>query len=96
MGIDFYACKNCGETFPDCGDYENCECGVNWCSRECADADGLKEEPQGFKPKWSSYEQETSCKFCREEDFSDEELLSYCLKELKLSRDELIEEYKKI
>lgn len=40
MGVDWYACKNCENTFPDCGDYVYCECGEHWCSDECASADG--------------------------------------------------------
>lgn len=27
MGVDFYSCDNCGETFPDCGTYIHCEHG---------------------------------------------------------------------
>jgi hypothetical protein len=27
MGVDFYSCDNCGETFPDCGPHIRCEHG---------------------------------------------------------------------
>ena len=27
MGVDFYSCHYCEETFPDCGSYVSCECG---------------------------------------------------------------------
>lgn len=27
MGVDFYACEHCGDTFPDCGTYIHCEHG---------------------------------------------------------------------
>lgn len=27
MGVDYYTCENCGETFPDCGTYAKCEHG---------------------------------------------------------------------
>ena len=27
MGVDYYSCDNCGETFPDCGIYIHCENG---------------------------------------------------------------------
>ena len=38
MSIDYYSCNNCGETFPDCGDYVSCEgCGTKWCCDECAE-----------------------------------------------------------
>lgn len=37
MGVDFYACGDCGETFPDCGSYYSCEqCYRHYCSTECA------------------------------------------------------------
>lgn len=44
MSVDFLVCKNCGETFCDCGDYVGCECGEHWCSEEYAEADGYKRE----------------------------------------------------
>ena len=39
MGVDYYSCKNCSETFPDCGEYVSCECGEHWCDNDCAEAD---------------------------------------------------------
>lgn len=44
MGVDWLSCKRCGDTFPDCGHFVNCECGETWCSDECAEKDGYKEE----------------------------------------------------
>lgn len=45
MSIDYYSCNNCGETFPDCGDYISCEgCGTSWCCDECAEEDGYVAE----------------------------------------------------
>lgn len=32
MGVDFYPCDKCGETFPDCGEYDHCEKGHRLCS----------------------------------------------------------------
>lgn len=32
MGVDWYSCVICGETFPDCGTYYNCACGCKICS----------------------------------------------------------------
>ena len=95
MGVEFLVCNNCNDTFPDCGDFESCECGMRWCSLECAEAQGFREELDGFTPKGSRYTHYSSCNYCREDDFSDSELFSYCLNELNLSRDELIEKYKK-
>lgn len=45
MGVDFYICHNCEETFPDCGEYVSCEsCGTKWCCEECAEEEGYIEE----------------------------------------------------
>jgi hypothetical protein len=106
MGVDFYACDYCGDTFPDCGEYVSCECGEHWCSDECAEADGFKEEScsKGFDNAnecdldlscWQcEFQIERSCKYCREEDFADSVLLEFSLKELGISREELINKYK--
>lgn len=41
MGVDWYSCKSCGNTFPDCGDYVYCDkCYSKWCSEDCATDDG--------------------------------------------------------
>ena len=35
MGVDFYVCRACDETFPDCGPYVRCEgCGKPYCGDE--------------------------------------------------------------
>jgi hypothetical protein len=45
MSVDFWSCHNCGETFPDCGEYVSCEsCGTVWCCDECAEEEGYIEE----------------------------------------------------
>ena len=94
MGVDFYACENCGHTFPDCGDYTSCECGRHWCCDDCAESEGYRQEEDGYTPEGSSWEQETSCDYCRQEDFEDYELLSHALKLLGISRKELVAKYK--
>lgn len=48
MGVDYYPCKRCGEVYCDCGYYVDCDedaggCGRDWCSDECAKADGYIE-----------------------------------------------------
>lgn len=95
MGVDYYSCSNCSETFPDCGSYVQCECGEHWCSDECAEEDGFRIEEEGFTPEGSRWSQETSCKYCRKEDFSDLELLNFILGYSGFSRQEVIEKYKK-
>jgi hypothetical protein len=94
MGVDYYACNNCGDTFPDCGYYVSCECGQHWCSESCAEADGHKKEDY-IDEDGEVYEGEgeSSCSFCREEDFEDYELLNFALDKLDLSRQDLIKMY---
>lgn len=85
MGVDWYPCKSCEEVFCDCGDYTRCECGERWCSLECAEDDGyvVKVNIQD--------DDETSCDFCRGEDFTDTELLNYLLKSVGFTREEAVE-----
>lgn len=89
MGVDWYSCRECGDTFPDCGDYYVCEeCGTLWCSEKCAEKGGAKvDEDNG------SYSLVVSCKFCREEYAPDSELLAFALGKLKVSREVLVKEY---
>jgi hypothetical protein len=105
MGVDWLGCRNCGETFPDCGDFTSCECGEHWCCDECAEEDGYKRSScklgydiEDNECEKSCYDcddfMETSCKYCREEDFEDYELLEFALKALNMSRNDLIEAYK--
>ena len=84
MGIDYYSCTHCGETFNDCGYFISCDCGNIWCSDECAKKDKYKVKKNG----------DSSCKFCRKEDFDDTVLFNYALTKLKLNRKQLVEEYK--
>jgi hypothetical protein len=111
MGIDYLSCKNCGKDFPDVIDYVSCDCGEEWCSEKCAEADGFKDE-------WCSkhdlaieeverdiecgefcwqceFYSVQSCKYCREEDFDNDTLLEFALNELGLTREELVSRYKK-
>jgi hypothetical protein len=62
MGVDFLVCKNCGDTFCDCGEYVSCECGEHWCGDECAEADGCDKEKcnQGYEV-YDGYEQNDEC-----------------------------------
>lgn len=94
MGIDYYSCKRCGESFPDVIDYVSCSCGEHWCSIECADLDG-------FEYGWITDEDgdevedydSSSCKYCRKEDVEDYALLSTALKLLGLTRDDLVKKH---
>ena len=94
MGVDYYTCNRCEDTFPDCGSYTGCECGVHWCCDECADTEGYREEEDGFTPEGSTWEQGTSCNYCRKEDFSDYQILEFAISLLSMTREGLIEKYK--
>lgn len=117
MGVDFYTCHSCEDTFPDFGDYVTCEsCGTHWCSDECAEEEGYIEEhctkynvygyidlnaEREIRGCNHNYCGETcefyvlgSCKFCRNEDYEDYELLSKALHLLGMTRDKLIKKMK--
>lgn len=87
MGVDFYTCDHCGESFPDCGHYVRCrgeDCGRMWCSKACAVAEGHSTDEDG----------EQSCSFCRDEAFTDSQLLSFVLKQtLHWTREQAVEYY---
>lgn len=55
MGVDYLVCANCGETFPDAGSYVSCgNCGEVWCSHDCAEEDGHKDEHCAIHPDLES------------------------------------------
>ena len=55
MGVDYFVCANCGETFPDAGSYVSCgNCGEVWCSHDCAEEDGHKDEHCAIHPDLES------------------------------------------
>lgn len=116
MGVEFYTCNYCGETFSDCGGFVGCECGTKWCDDECAEADGYISEHCNLHPDLDDYDLmydyrknhcdydscykcehyvKASCKYCRQEDFDDGVLLEYALNLLNMSREEVINGYKK-
>jgi len=92
MGVDWYPCTACNETYPDCGDYYTCMaytteprceeiggCERSYCSKECA-------KPEG--------EGETlSCVHCREELTSHENLLGFLLARHGQTREQVAAEY---
>lgn len=89
MGVDFYACDNCGETFCDAGDYFRCDCGDKFCSTECGgsettDADDTIDD-----------EEVISCIHCRRESATASDLLYFMLKKYNLTYEEALEMYKK-
>lgn len=71
MGVDFFPCDYCGESICDCGSWEECnrDCGRRWCDMKCAKADGYQDEDDVL-----------SCKYCRDEDATDTQLLHFLLR----------------
>ncbi len=93
MGVEYLVCDECGETFCDCGEWYYCEnCGKCFC-RHCIEDAGLK---------WEDEEDEcvvTSCKYCRNEAVSEDDMLYYLLNKLQITKEnlekEIIEKRKK-
>ena len=126
MGVDWLSCKNCGDTFPDCGEFIRCndDCSSEWCSMECAEEDGftyaecklgLDVSSEGYleddydkcpRAKGKSSDSyidcdgcenytPTSCKYCRNEDYDDRQLLNKAIELLNCDRQFLINELNK-
>lgn len=94
MGVDFYACNNCGETFPDCGSYFHCDCGATFCSSECGKHE-YKEYSDDDIDDENDYEEEIStCIYCRVESVLDHDLLIFILDKYGLTYDQACDLYK--
>ena len=94
MGIDYYSCKRCGRVFPDVIDYVYCECGNEWCCDKCAEEDGYKYGIEIDEDGDEVFSLEgSSCKYCRMEDFNDDELFEFALHILHMTRDDLVSIY---
>jgi uncharacterized protein (UPF0212 family) len=93
MGVDYYACNNCGKTFNDCGDYATCEtCGHMLCPR-CMDKFGVGSSM--VMPNNDSAEDGYDpCPFCTKKIVSNITLLGYALVQLGMTKEELIKKYK--
>lgn len=93
MGVDWYACRICGETFPDCGDYGYCsECETILCSR-CLDKQVEKygHPPRGSKKEdWFGSYSADKCDLCSGKIIYDKDIVEYFLKEYNLTRDEIV------
>lgn len=69
-------CENCGINIVQ-ENHINCECESVWCSKECAEKDGLK--IINAKTNKGIEEIERNCSHCRAEDFTDTEVLEFIL-----------------
>lgn len=85
MGIEFIDCMHCGKTFTDSGEGIHCSCGHSWCEEgwkgdKCAIDDGYNEETE-------------TCKYCRKEAATDDELFAFLLKDLNVTRKYVLNKY---
>ena len=77
MGVDLYACAECGETFPDCGRFASCDdCGEMLCP-DCMEKHGV-----------SGIMNQGDCPFCQAKIVSDRTLLAFLLNEFGASKEE--------
>lgn len=96
MGVDFYVCDHCYDTFPDCAPYFYC----NKCSNFLCDDCERKLVPNDYpyEDDGPIYDEEDAnnwkCPFCRKEIVSDDDLLSFALEQLGLTYEELVARYK--
>ena len=100
MGVDWNSCSHCGETYPDCGDYEICSedrggCGREWCSYECALEDGYVKERCKLGREVDCSSPTDECKLSKEGkygDFSCEECSNYVPESCSYCRNEAFED----
>ena len=84
MGVDFYSCHYCDETFPDCAsDLVWCDCGAHFCSSSC-----------GQSIKAENPDEPDTCRICRHEYIPDQRLLEFLLPKLSLTREEAEQLYR--
>lgn len=79
MGVDYYSCHECGDTFPDCGYYFSCDCGEHYCSDECGEKDCEESEDEG------NDQEVVTCKYCRNEAVTTDDILQFLLKKYNIS-----------
>lgn len=100
MGVDYYVCDNCGDTFCDAGPFGACEhcdnmmcpsccakfdVGTMWC--DFADEELTEEAREEYE---MGYDQ---CPFCCGKVTTDEQLFDFALKKLGLSREQLLSQF---
>ena len=89
MGVDFYACRNCDETFPDCGEFYSCEqCGRYYCSTECADFSPIEQMADEGDEDYD--EDNVQCGICSKKTPDTGEMFCALLKHFKISREDAI------
>lgn len=102
MSVDYLICRYCGDTFADCSSRAvYCDCGIHWCSLECASMSGYDKPEKCDNCGEDDYcdnciveELESSCGHCRKEIVSDNEILNYCLNALNTTKEDIINKIK--
>lgn len=99
MGVDFYPCSECGETFCDVGPYASCDdCGEMLCE-SCMNKYDIGGRMANIAAHEEDYEDDeddeySQCPFCAKTAVSDDTLLSFALSKLSMTKDELTALYK--
>ena len=97
MGVDFYACSICGDTFPDCGHYGTC---ANCEERICSFCNDKQEEKYGTVEEDSDdavYFGDSAlleCDLCSSKVVHDKDITNYLLKICNMTMDEVISKIK--
>jgi len=92
MGVVFKICAACNETFPDCGPYFSCGCGERFCSPECGGGRQylpLDKEQLEISPDPASWDDNTSCIFCRFEQAHTRDILAFLLNHVGMTYDKV-------
>src|ERR1700712_889579 len=84
MGVSFYPCASCNQTFTTSGDFHSCDsCGLMFCVN-CFDDEGFKWLDEDTK----QYEEAKlkACPICSQRIVTDSDLLKFVLKKLDMTR----------
>lgn len=91
MGVDWFPCDNCDETFPDAGPYALCEdCSGKLCCKcmkKLSIRDTMVAKIENYDP-----DEYSQCPFCSREIITNADLLTYALNRLGKTRKELEQE----
>lgn len=80
MSVDWFSCPSCEETYPDCSDrIFFCDCEISFCSADCG------------KRVIDEKTDKSTCKYCRNEETTDYQLLHFLLRKFSLTKEQAIE-----